>query len=365
MITCDVLIIGAGFAGASSVWHLAHEKKLKVVCVEMEEAPGKHSSGLNASMVRQFDDDVEGEPYIFEAERFLLRPPRQWARIFDQSGSIITFKNARMEKMATALEYYKKLGLEAELIDKKIAEGIVPFLKGADYDHAIYTSTDGVVNTNGLLDIYVSEARKNGATVNFKESVSSIKKGGAGFIVTTDHAEYETRFLVNAAGSWIGSIGKMADLTNIEFTPFRRHLHQTNEMKNVDNGWPFVWDFDHQFYFRPEEGGLLLSACDEDAVEPGNETTAPEVRTELMKKLSNHCPTLKNISIKREWAGIRTFAKDKNFVIGPDASNPNFIWAGALGGSGVGASWLVGKYVKDAILNNGEKIPEVFSPLRF
>ena len=38
----------------------------------------------------------------------------------------------------------------------------------------------------------------------------------------------------------------------------------------VDPNWPFVWDVTHDIYFRPEGEGLLLCACDQTELAPGD-----------------------------------------------------------------------------------------------
>src|SRR5262245_991462 len=50
-IEADVLVIGAGIAGAGVAAHLAPE--LKVVHVEMEDRPGYHTTGRSAAMFIQ------------------------------------------------------------------------------------------------------------------------------------------------------------------------------------------------------------------------------------------------------------------------------------------------------------------------
>ena len=54
----DILIIGAGFAGASTAYHLKKGGCERVLIVEKEEVAGVHSSGRNAAIVREHADDT-------------------------------------------------------------------------------------------------------------------------------------------------------------------------------------------------------------------------------------------------------------------------------------------------------------------
>ncbi|MFQ5414248.1 MAG: FAD-dependent oxidoreductase, partial [Phycisphaerae bacterium] len=66
----DVLIIGAGLAGASTAYHLRRRcdtegRDVRVLVVDKEPQPGVHSSGRNAALVRLHTDD----PAIAEVTR--------------------------------------------------------------------------------------------------------------------------------------------------------------------------------------------------------------------------------------------------------------------------------------------------------
>jgi glycine/D-amino acid oxidase-like deaminating enzyme len=52
-MSTEFVIIGAGFAGAATAYHLTRRGVRDILVVEQEQVPGVHSSGRNASMVRQ------------------------------------------------------------------------------------------------------------------------------------------------------------------------------------------------------------------------------------------------------------------------------------------------------------------------
>ncbi len=49
----DIVIVGAGFAGASTAFHLSQHFSGSILLIEKEECPGFHASGRNASQLRQ------------------------------------------------------------------------------------------------------------------------------------------------------------------------------------------------------------------------------------------------------------------------------------------------------------------------
>ena len=52
----DVLIVGAGFAGASTAFHLSRSFSGSILVIDQESVPGFHASGRNAAMVRQHEE---------------------------------------------------------------------------------------------------------------------------------------------------------------------------------------------------------------------------------------------------------------------------------------------------------------------
>ena len=52
MNSFDYVIVGAGFAGAATAYHLARRGVTNILLLEQESIPGFHSSGRNAAMLR-------------------------------------------------------------------------------------------------------------------------------------------------------------------------------------------------------------------------------------------------------------------------------------------------------------------------
>ncbi len=143
-----------------------------------------------------------------------------------------------------------------------------------------------------------------------------------------------------------------------------RHLFNTPPMGWVDPKWPFVWDVEGGIYFRPESGGLLLSACDEQAAEPGDYTENPDVLDNLAERFERLQPGLENLSILRSWVGQRTFAPDRLFVIGFDPRDDRLFHVAGLGGHGVTTSYAVGRIATEMILGKENEFSTLFSPSR-
>ncbi|MCA9252007.1 MAG: FAD-dependent oxidoreductase [Phycisphaerae bacterium] len=319
---CDILIIGAGLAGASTAFHLKRSGARDVVVLEKESDPGVHSSGRNAAMIRAWVGDSDVAEFT-RAGAVALRTGQHCE--FRHTGSVL-------------------LGLGNDPVGDYF-----PMAAGAGR----WCPDDGVVDPAGLLLTYL-----RGQDVRYDVAVRSWESVDDGFEIRTDVGAFRSRVLVNAAGPWAGVVGELP------LEARNRHLYVTPSIDGIDATLPFVWDVVNGLYFRPEGGGLLLCACDESRREPGDYLVDDAVEELLAAKFRKHQPLLANVRIKTRWTGQRVFAADEKFVIGFDARYPGLFHVAGLGGHGVTSSYAVGQFAAESIVGrvNHEKHP--FSPTR-
>ena len=68
----DIIIVGGGFAGASTAFHLSQSFSGSILLIEQEEIPGFHASGRNASLVLQSTPDPEIRKAIVNSRQSYL-----------------------------------------------------------------------------------------------------------------------------------------------------------------------------------------------------------------------------------------------------------------------------------------------------
>jgi D-arginine dehydrogenase len=136
--------------------------------------------------------------------------------------------------------------------------------------------------------------------------------------------------------------------------------------------WPFVVDVDQLFYFRPDGAQLLCSLAEETPSEPLD--PRPEMAdVALAIERINQATTLDIRTVTSQWTGLRTFAPDRELVIGEEPGAPGFFWLVGQGGTGIQtapaygallASLAVGTPLPSALTRVGVD-PERMSPARF
>ncbi|MCG3138562.1 MAG: FAD-dependent catabolic D-arginine dehydrogenase DauA [Phycisphaerae bacterium] len=316
-IETEILIIGAGLAGAATAYHLGSTGRKQILLIDQEATPGVHSSGRNASLIRELADESAIQPLMSEGAELLRR------------GEL-----ARYEATGLLL-----VGQGEEEVSRW-----VPNASG----RALWCPQDGIVDVAGLLQHYLQKQQVLWNTTLLRWEHTSGK-----MVAHTNRGEIRCELLVNAAGPWAGELG------GLPLTARKRHLFNTPPQPWVNPRWPFVWDEKNGFYFRPESGGLLLSGCDEIIAPPGDYSEEPAVLDMLADKIERLQPWLREVTIQTSWVGQRTFADDRNFVIGFDPRQPQFFHVAGLGGHGVTSSYAVGRMAADLILGRRAEHPDL------
>ena len=342
----ETVIVGAGFAGVSTAYHLARRGARGVLVLDKEAAAGMQASGRNAGLLRQSSDDPEIAAFLRRGARAARRALRDIPGSMLHTGSLILGDGIRRLRS----------GPRARVLD---ASEVVKGLSG----RALYDPDDGVIDPQALLGVFLEGARGRGVAFGFGERVTGIRTSrGRIEGVETTKRKIATRTLVVAAGAWAGEVAALAGSAGIAIEPRRRHLFRGAIDHPEGRSWPFVWNEEKGVYFRPEGDGMLLSPCDAEPHGPAEPEVDPKRRDELARKVADAFGVLGDWRLGPGWACLRTFAKDERFVIGPDPKVNGLFWVGALGGHGMTSAWAVGRLAAQAIL--GRRAGGPFDPRR-
>ncbi len=332
-----VLIIGAGFAGASTAFHLARDGfEGTVLLVDKEEIPGYHASGRNASMVLQTVDNPPIRQIVARSVIHYLEHAEQVG--YSPVGSLLIGQHSQLESLRMTDQ------VRSEFLSPDQVRRRIPLLEGHDFGSALFTTSDGVMDISRLLQFYLDGAREGQFEVRLNCEVVRIAPVGNGFEVElADGSRISTRIVVNGAGAWAPAVAQMAGIAPLPMKSYKRHLFVLEGVDGISADWPFVWSVERNFYFRPESGGLLFSVCDEElAISEFIPTINPSVPERLAELISEQLPQLESALKRREWSCFRTKTPDGLFHLGFAREFAGFLWVAGLGGHGMGASWEVG-----------------------
>lgn len=343
----DVVVIGAGFAGASVAAALARAGMTRGLVLERELLPGSHASGRNAAMARQLETDPTLRKLTIEGVRRLRAKQVDGRRVLRQTGGLYLVHGDAEPAIEWCAQLHEHC-VHAELLPAAQAQQRFPFLSGFEFDYTIFCPGDGIVDIHALLTDLLEEARSAGFQVITDCGCESlILDGSVVRGVRTPRGEVRARIVVDAAGAWAGQLGRFA--APLPLKRLRRHLFVSDDPGLLPRDAPLVWDLDVRYYVRPEGAGLLLCACDETEHPPEVPTVDPAAEDLLVEKLLKHAPGLANISLRRNWACLRTFAPDRLPVIGWDPDIEGLFHVSGLGGFGVTTSVAIGDVASSLI----------------
>jgi D-arginine dehydrogenase len=347
----EVLIVGAGLAGASLAWHAAGRCRLTIL--EQGDAPLGEASAQNAGMVRRFvSDSVERDLACRSYDRLIgLGDHPDWGgdAPFRRTGAVIAFAESPPPWAEEAREDLVGRGVCVEELTTERLDRVAPALRGSRPTSAFWLPDEGVCDAWTLGQGLLRGALGRGAELRCGIRVNALRTDGTGRVVgvDTERGPIESEVVALAAGAWGEELGRTAG-SRERLTPRARHLLQSRPHPLADRDHPWCWIDDAGLYVRPEAGGFLCSPCDEverrPAARPGSAGPVDTLGQALAHdKLGLHAPSLSTATFQGGWTGLRTFTTDRHPRVGPDTDVPGLFWLGGLGGSGLTCALALGE----------------------
>jgi D-arginine dehydrogenase len=118
-----------------------------------------------------------------------------------------------------------------------------------------------------------------------------------------------------------------------------------------------VVEADERFYFRPDGAQFLCSLAEEEPSDPTDARPRMEDVALAIERI-NEATTLDIRTVNSQWTGLRTFAPDRDLVIGEDPTAPGFFWLVGQGGIGIQTSPAYGRLLESLV--TGTPLPGYF-----
>lgn len=334
----DVIVVGAGMAGASVGWQLAQAGR-QVLVLERESQPGYHTTGRSAALFEEHYGPLQVQALTRASRAFYEQPPAGFTDypILHPRGVMYVGTAAQKALIDAAYAEAVKHSPDAQRLDGDALRALVPVLNDSIVDGFV---DDGArdIDVHALHQGFLRGMRQAGGQLWCNAEVSALALDGARRTWTVTLADGRTaqaRTLVNAAGAWADHIGELAGARAIGLVPARRSAFTFPVPEGLDaTHWPAVISADERFYFKPDAGQLLGSPANADATYPHD--VQPE-EEDIATGIWNIEQTT-TLSIRRPshtWAGLRSFVADGEMVIGWDSQVPEFFWVAAQGGYGI------------------------------
>lgn len=348
----DIVIFGAGIAGASLAWRLAGQRS--VLLLEREAQPGYHSTGRSAAMFMESYGPPAVRALTRASRAFYEHPPEGFATapLMQPRGALYLATPGQEALMAQTRAELATTCPDLQVLDARTTLERVPCLRPEMVHGALYDPGAQDIDVHALHQGFLRGFRQRGGELRTSATLTQATHDGQGWALQfSDGQALRARTVVNAAGAWADELAGLFGAAPIGLVPHRRSAFTFKAPEGVDvSGWPAVVGMDESYYFKPDAGQLLGSPANADP------TVAHDVVPEELDIATGiyQIESVSTLTIRRPgstWAGLRSFVPDGEMVIGWDGACPGFFWLAAQGGYGIqsaaGASALA-----DALLRN-------------
>ena len=369
--TADVVVVGAGIAGASAGWALAG-RGLDVVVLETEAGAGHHATGRSAALLTETYGASVVSGLVRASKPFLLDPPDGFADVDLTAPRGVLWIAPAGDAEALRQEAAGWVA-DHEVLDANGARAIVPLLRDEATVVAVHEPGALDLDVDALLQGYLRALRVSGGVVATGTPVTGIEPSGDGWTVSTPAGPVSTAVVVDAAGAWGDVVAALAGVAPLGLQPLRRTAFLFRPPDGHDTrSWPLVCDTAETFYVKPDAGMLLGSPADTTPSEPCD-ARPEELDVARGIEAIEAALDLQVRGVRAPWAGLRTFAPDHVPTVGRDPEHPGFVWLVGQGGYGIKTSpamaWATASVVLDeawpAVLTEASVTAADLDPARF
>lgn len=342
----DVIVIGAGIAGATCAAHLAADHR--VALVEAESAAGYHSTGRSAAIWIQNYGPPDVQALTGLSRSFFEHPPEGFTTTPIMSHRPVVFLAPPDQEAHLSRLIAEGTGLRE--LDMTELHAMVPALK-PDYATRAAIETDAFdMDVAALHQGFLRQVKTRGGAIALRSRTGMISRSGGVWKVETSGGEiYHALIVVNAAGAWGDEVAIQASVAPLGLVAKRRTGVVIDPAPFAPAGWPMLNDVGHTWYCRPEaRTKLMISPADETDM-PAHDVQADEIDVAVAIDRMQQAMAIDVHRVEHSWAGLRTFTPDRSLAFGWDGTTDGFMWCVGQGGYGIQTSPAAGKLVADLV----------------
>lgn len=347
----DILVIGAGMAGASAAAALARAASgRKIALIEAEDTPGYHSTGRSAAIwILNY-----GPPDVHVLTRlsrgFFDAPPPGFSDhpLNHRRAVLFLAPPEQAAALATLMaegEAVREIGL-AEVARR------VPALRPGYAVGAAIEDDAFDIDVAALHQGFLREFRRAGGLLALHARARTIERGQGLWRVGTEagDARFLSPIVINAAGAWGDEVAQAAGVAPLGLVPKRRTGAIIDPAPFAVVDWPLVQDVVQSWYVRPEaRTRLMVTPADATPTHP-HDVQPDEIDIAIGIDRMQQALTIAVRRVERSWAGLRSFTPDGSLAFGWDRAAEGFFWCVGQGGYGIQTAPAAGALVAAMVL---------------
>jgi D-arginine dehydrogenase len=354
--TADVIVVGAGIAGASLAYWLAPHAK--VLVLERESQPGYHSTGRSAALFMESYGTPQVRALTLASRALLAEPPEGFAEhaLLSPRGALMVAAPGQEAELDAQWRVLGEITPRALRLDAAQCCDVVPVLRRERIVGGVLEPDAADMDVHAIHQGYLRGLRRAGGRVVNDSPLQSAERRGGVWRVRAGGVDYEAPVLVDAAGAWADEVARLAGVAPIGLQPRRRSAFVFAPAAGLSFAhWPMTIGAGEDWYMKPDAGMILGSPANADPVPP-HDVQPEELDIALAIDRIQSMTTLEIRRPARTWAGLRSFVADGDLVGGWDPKVEGFFWVAAQGGYGIQTSAAMGEAC--AALALGRRLPE-------
>lgn len=364
MCMYDVIIIGAGVVGAAIARKLSRYD-LKIGILEKEDDVATGASKANSGIVH----GGYAAKYGTLKGKLCGKGNQMYAKLQEElnfgyrpTGALVIGFNDEDEKKITELyENGLKMGCDdLEIIRGERLKEIEPHLN-SEVKVALYAKSVGVTSPYEFTIALVENAITNGVELKLESEVISIEKLPGEFIVHTKKEDFETKYIINAAGLYSDKIANMVGIYDFKIIPKRgQYVLMGKDQGHLVNTVIFQVPTDKGkgiLVTTTYHGNFMIGPNAEEVSEKDDVTTITETLKYVIDTARMSIPDFDVRKTLTTFAGIRATSSTGDFIIG-ESRVKRFINVAGIDSPGLTSSPAIAEMVTDILENSGLSLPQ-------
>ena len=352
----DVIIIGAGVTGCAVARYLSRYQGSALVLERAEDVCCGTSKANSAIIHAGFDAahgslmakmNVQGNRMLPELAKELDFPFRR------TSSLVVCMSEEDMPRLRALYENGVKNGVEGlEIVDAQRLHELEPNVS-KNAVAALWAPTGGIVCPFNMTIALAENANANGVDFRFNTKVTGFTRGEEGWTVHTEQGDFQTRYVVNAAGVYADVLHNMVSARKLHITPRRGDYCLLDRQVGG-----FV---SHTVFQLPGKlgkgvlvsptvhGNIIVGPTAIDIEDrDGTNTTAAGLE-ELIAKAGISVDNLPIRQTITSFAGLRAHEDHHEFVIGEAEDAPGFVDCAGIESPGLTSAPAIGLTVAELL----------------
>ncbi|XP_054157936.1 sarcosine dehydrogenase, mitochondrial-like [Oppia nitens] len=382
--SCDVVVVGGGVIGLSTVYHLSELGYNNVILVERDEITSGttwHSNGL-VWRLRPSETDIKllTQTHHLVSKKLLTHPGVETTGFINNGGLFLAHSDQRMQEYQRLHGIAKYYGIESYLLDKRQTIDLLSPLideKNSDLAGGLYSPNDGYVDPYMYCSALTKAANINIFTkcpvigINTTESQGISVRQSKVNAITVDYNnslhEIKTNVIVNCSGVWAPVVAKLAGIPSIPQETMEHSYVITQPIDGVKpDRTPNIRDHDLSIALRVSGQSFCIGGYEPDPVliSHRNDKLDPFTLFDLnwdkfginLENSAKLMPVIGSTGIKATTCGPESFTPDHRPLLGEDLNVRGFFHCSAFNSFGISLSGGIGQQMAKWIVTGAPDI---------